>query len=167
MREMEERMGGESGGFQETIARLEAEIAKMKDEMARHLREYQDLLNVKMALDVEICHLQEASGRRGEQVRDRTYLDRLYIARLTDKALFDVIIFHIFRISLPVQSFSSLSFRGGFFIRKTTFTLFKEPVHLQKLQFGNISKHITHIWIILCNCFCPYNESHWGFETRR
>lgn len=51
---MENARENERSRYADSLAALEAELSRMRDEMAQQLQEYHDLMDIKIALDLEI-----------------------------------------------------------------------------------------------------------------
>lgn len=54
-RDLENLRENERARHSENLAALEAELTRMRDEMAQQLQEYQDLMDIRVALDLEIA----------------------------------------------------------------------------------------------------------------
>ncbi|XP_073469627.1 uncharacterized protein [Aquarana catesbeiana] len=89
--ETEERGEATVKNAKHKLAELEAALQKAKQDMARQLKEYQDLMNVKMVLDIEIATykkiLEGEEHRYGEEINRRTAEENAFVLQMRARSL--------------------------------------------------------------------------------
>uniref|UniRef100_A0AAQ5Z339 IF rod domain-containing protein n=1 Tax=Amphiprion ocellaris TaxID=80972 RepID=A0AAQ5Z339_AMPOC len=85
IREMQEKYRKELEDLQARIEALQLELKSTKEKIALHLREYQDLLNIKMALEIEITTYRKLI--EGEDLRLSGMMQTLSLASCSMNAI--------------------------------------------------------------------------------